>query len=78
MRHFYSEKEQQPFTSLGYNYLMNLMNIPPDAYNIVAMNSFTKNLNGKQIDSIRRCICALQAGTPYRLTKEFDDLIELE
>jgi hypothetical protein len=27
-------------------------------------------------DNVRRCYNALQEGTPYRLTKEFDDLIE--
>jgi hypothetical protein len=27
-------------------------------------------------NDVRRCYNALQEGTPYRLTKEFDDLIE--
>ena len=45
---------------------------------MVALNLFKQNETGVLVDSVRRCLNAIDNGTPYRLTKEFDDLIVLE
>ena len=69
----YSQKEQELFTSLGYKDL--LTQEPVVLYRMVAINLFKQGKTGDLVDSVRRCLNAIDNGTPYRLTKEFDDLI---
>lgn len=45
---------------------------------MVALNLFKQDETGVLVRSVRRCLNALDSGTPYRLTKEFDDLIGFE
>lgn len=72
----YSEKELKLIKELGY---MDLPSIEPIVlYRVMAMNLFKQNKTGVLVDSVRRCLNAIDEGTPYRLTKEFDDLIVLE
>lgn len=77
-RHFYSEREQALFESLNFGYLMDIIDIPPSVYDIVARDCFIKNLTGKSVDSLRRCLGACQVCNPYRMTDEFDNLIEID
>lgn len=74
----YSKKEQQLFTALGYSDLLNQE--PAVLYRMVALNLFKENSYTKEflIESVRRCLNAIDNGTPYRLTKEFDELILLD
>lgn len=72
----YSQKEQELFTALGYEDL--LTQEPVVLYRMVALNLFKQNETGFFVRSIRRCLNAIDNGTPYRLTKEFDDLILLD
>jgi hypothetical protein len=72
----YSQKEQELFTALGYKDL--LTQEPAVLYRMVALNLFKQDETGVLVDSVRRCLNAIDNGTPYRLTEEFDDLIVLE
>ena len=70
----YSEKEQQLINALHFGDFLNQE--PAVTYRALALHCFSKNLQNYLADNVRRCYNALQEGTPYRLTKEFDDLIE--
>lgn len=72
----YSQKEQELFTALGYEDL--LTQEPAVLYRMVALNLFKQNETGVLVDSVRRCLNAIDNGTLYRLTEEFDDLILLD
>jgi hypothetical protein len=70
----YSEKEQQLINALHFGDFLNQE--PSVTYRTLALHCFSKGLQGSLAESVRRCYNALQEGTPYRLTREFDDLIE--
>jgi hypothetical protein len=70
----YSDKEQRLIYNLRFEDFLNQE--PAVTYRALALHCFSKGLQGSLADSVRRCYNALQEGTPYRLTKEFDDLIE--
>ena len=72
----YSKKETLLFQQLGYEDL--LTQEPAVLYRMVALNLFKQNKTGVLVESIRRCLNAIDNGKPYRLTEEFDDLIVLE
>ena len=74
----YSQKEQELFTALGYKDL--LTQEPVVLYRMVALNLFKENSYTKEflVESVRRCLNAIDNGTPYRLTEEFDELILLD
>lgn len=72
----YSKTEILLFQRLGYGDL--LTQEPVVLYRMVALNLFKQNETGFLVRSIRRCLNAIDNGTPYRLTKEFDDLILLD
>ncbi len=72
----YSEKELKLIEQLGY---MDLPSVKPIVlYRIMAMNLFKQNETGVLVDSVRRCLNAIDKGAPYRLTEEFDELIVLD
>lgn len=72
----YSEKELKLIERLGY---MDLPSVEPIVlYRIMAMDLFKQNETGVLVDSVRRCMNAIDNGAPYRLTEEFDELIVLE
>ena len=72
----YSEKELKLIEQLGY---MDLPSVEPIVlYRIIAMDLFKENKTGVLVDSVRRCLNVIDNGTPYRLTKEFDELILLD
>lgn len=71
----YSEKELKLIEQLGY---MDLPSVEPIVlYRIMAMNLFKQNETGVLVDSVRRCLNAIDNGAAYRLTEEFDELIVL-
>ncbi len=72
----YSKREQELFTALGYSDL--LTQEPAVLYRMVALNLFKQNKTGVLVDSVRRCLNAIDNGKPYRLTAEFDELILLD
>lgn len=74
----YSKKEILLFQQLGYEDL--LTQEPVVLYRMVALNLFKENSYTKEflVESVRRCLDAIDNGTPYRLTPEFDELILLD
>jgi hypothetical protein len=70
----YSNKEQQLINALHFGDFLNQE--PATTYRTLALHCFSKGLQGSLADSVRRCYNAMTEGTPYRLTQEFDDLIE--
>ena len=74
----YSKKETLLFQQLGYEDL--LTQEPTVLYRMVALNLFKDNSYTKEflVESVRRCLNAIDNGTPHRLTEEFDELILLE
>lgn len=72
----YSKKETLLFQQLGCEDL--LTQEPAVLYRMVALNLFKQNKTSVLVDSVRRCLNAIDNGKPYRLTEEFDDLIVLD
>jgi hypothetical protein len=73
----FSEKEQKMFISLGFGHLLDHINWSINLYRIAVWDSFIHNKTGNDVDSLRRACIAIDNCTPYRMTKEFDDLIIL-
>lgn len=79
----YSEKEKALISALKYEGIANSVSIvPPLLFSLMAVECFRHNRQDKIAESVRRCLLALEAINKngkqiLRLTKEFDDLIEL-
>ena len=71
----YSEKEQQLINALHFGDFLNQE--PLVTYRTLALHCFSTGLQGYLAESVRLCYNAMTEGTPYRLTKEFDNLITL-
>ena len=75
----YSEKEKQLFSSLGFSRLMEVFDNEPKLYHEVSLQVFIEGRSGKCVDSLRRCLQSIRSlNGIYRLTPEFDNLIELD
>lgn len=76
----YSAKELCMFEALAIGNMGTLIeNLDPVAlYEHTAMIAFRQGMSGLAVDSLRRCCEALSACKPYRRTKEWDALIDLE
>lgn len=75
----YSKKELEMFTLLDYEDLCYKTNLyPPSVYQIVAEACFIKDLQGLAVDSLRRCMEAFKKSEVWRMTPEWDALIELK
>jgi hypothetical protein len=44
----------------------------------IGMECFLSKKEGQEVDSLRRCLLAIQKGNPYRGTPEYEALIDLE
>lgn len=71
----YSEKEKALIDSFGFSHMI-AYDYPYALYRIIAEDCFINNKTGKNVESLRRILSALRNCTVYRMTKEFDDLIE--
>ena len=72
----YSQLETELFKSLGREELLVLE--PYAAYRTLAEICFLMDYKGKSVDSVRRCLLALNSlEGPRRLTKEYDAMIDL-
>jgi hypothetical protein len=71
----YSNKEQQLINALHFGDFLNQE--PAVTYRALALHCFSKVLQGYLAESVRKCYNAMTEGAPYRLTKEFDNLITL-
>lgn len=71
----YSEKEQKLFEELKLDIYYG--DIPPATlYNMAAMNCFMENRQDKVSESVRRCVKAWHTCSCYRMTPEWDAMIE--
>ena len=74
----YSEKEIELFTRLGLQSMMEVYPCPPKLYQDVALNLFKEKRSGPLVESVRRCLIAIEKCSPYRKTPEWEDLIQFE
>ena len=52
---------------------------PPDVYNEMAIRAVSEGFSGPAVEAVGRALKAFRSGIgPFRLTKEFDDLIEFD
>ena len=73
----YSEKELSLIRKLGFENL--LSNIDPvSLYKVMAEDLFVNNRHSDAVDSVRRCLKAINKANPYRMTPEFDALIKFK
>ncbi|MDD5151878.1 MAG: hypothetical protein PHC28_15600 [Flavobacterium sp.] len=74
----YSEKEKRLIEFFGYHDLLDKSaGIEPILlYRMMAMKAFKQDLHGKEVDSLRNCINAIDSFLIFRQTPEWDDLIE--
>ena len=76
-----SEKERELFHALDMENYLKLYDeghwIEPTLYRQASLKCFTHNITGNAVDSLRRCYIALEKCNPYRLTPEWDNLIQL-
>jgi hypothetical protein len=75
---FYSEKEQIMFTNLGFGHLLDVILFPPKLYTIAAKVCAYENRQGRNVESLHRCVHAIENCNPYRMTEEFDALIDVD
>jgi hypothetical protein len=74
----YSQKEIALAKFFSYEDLMYNDTITPSTlYAMMMKSAFLHNYKGEAVESLRRCIKAIDECNPYRETKEWDDLIEL-
>jgi hypothetical protein len=83
MKSDYSEKEMAMIEAISPHWAKVIENDvdstlnPPRVLEILAVGCFINNEQGPAVDSLRRCIAAMQSCQTYRKTKAFDDLIQL-
>lgn len=73
----YSEKEHQLIDHFGFDEISEKIN-PIAMYRMMAEKAFMEELTGPAVDSLRRCLIAYHKCTVYRMTKEWDDFIQLD
>lgn len=73
----YSERELEMFEALELGDLPQLLSVVP-MYRIAVERTFLSAKEGPHVDSLRRCVEALNNIGPFRRTPEFDALIVLE
>jgi len=71
----YSEKEIKLFTFFGYGDILDHL-IAPVIYRMCVEKAFIDNMIGPEVDSLRRCVKSLYNCKVYRMTPEWDSMIE--
>lgn len=74
----YSQQEIKLFTALGYKELINTPIEPLRLYRLCVEKAFINNWSGPHIEALRKGFKSLGDCYPYRMTKEFDDLIAFD
>ena len=78
MKNEYSQKEIDLFKYFGYYDLIRDTNISaPVIYRMMIEKAFLEDMKGKPVESLRRCQKALNSCSVYRLTPEWDAMIEM-
>ena len=71
----FSDREIWMFRQLGLQYLTHININPPSAYKIAVDKMFISGKTGLAVECLRKTYEAIAKCKPYRMTKEFDDLI---
>jgi hypothetical protein len=77
----YSENELKMFKDLGFGYLIHEEHVdvePYVFYRLASEHVFLNNLSGNHVEALRRGYNAFVKCSPYRLTKEYEELINYE
>jgi len=74
----YSLKEKALFWDLKLEYLLSGSITPLSAYRTAAIVCFKQNLQGKSVESLRKCVIAFEHSTVNRKTPEWDAMIEID
>jgi len=72
----YSEKEKLLFKYFSLDHLMVQLN-PITLYRMAGERAFLDKMEGPEVDSLRRCIIASNNCSVYRVSPEWDAMIEL-
>lgn len=75
-----SEKESEMFEQLGFKELIDLEVSDlheMDIYRMAVYKVFIEDMKGPAVESLRRTFTAFSRMKPYRMTPEFDALIQL-
>lgn len=73
----YSEKELKLFEFFGVSHLLkSSVSLAPVVYRAMVEKAFMDDIKGPEVESLRRCYNALMKCTVYRMTKDWDALIE--
>ena len=76
-----SAQEEKMFINLGF---VDILNLKVSGYSVTALykgateKCFVEKMEGPYVESLRRCLKALQESTPVRHSDEFDALIRGE
>lgn len=73
MKPRYSAKEIELFKKLNFDMWDHVQ--PIVTYRMAVEHCFMEEISDERANSVRRCMLAMQEGYPFRLTKEFDELI---
>lgn len=78
----YSEKEMAMIQAISPHWAKLITETkvdfcPPTVLEILAMEAFLEDMKGPSVDSLRRCLKACHKRKVYRMTPEFDELIQL-
>lgn len=76
----YSEKEIEllKYFGISEHLLGDCCISAPALYRVAVEKAFCENMKGVEVESLRRCYNALQKCSIYRLTKEWDAMIEFK
>jgi len=73
----YSKRERELLKFFGVAKMIEARSMPVMAvYRSAMEQAFLDDMQGPEVESLRRCMRALQKGEPYRNTPEWDELIK--
>jgi hypothetical protein len=70
----YSPKEHTLIEHFGFSDVADSME-PPVLYRVMAEKAFCEDMRGDAVDSLRRCLTALNRSSCFRMTEEWDEMI---
>lgn len=74
----YSMKEAKLMEAFSMKHLCDIIDVPPSLFRICVEQAFINNMQGEAVESLRRIYKACINCNPYRLTPEFEALIEVK
>lgn len=74
----YSPGEIKLFTMFGCADLVQHIDCPMTLYRICVEKAFLDNMQGSHVEALRRVYLALRTGAPFRMTDEFEQLVEFQ